>query len=182
MSVLANRIEAILFVYGESMTFKRLAQLLSCNEDEIQKGLTQLDESLTSSALHLLHHEDSVQLVTQDHFARDVESLVKEEISRDLSHASTETLAVIVYQGPLSKHELDYIRGVNSGYILRSLLIRGLIEKKPNPKDRRTHLYQPTIEFLKFLGIGRIEELPDYGMFKERLSNFVHSQSKEEES
>jgi len=179
MNTLAKRIEAILFVHGEPMTLEGLAKLLDSTKTNVREELVKLDEHLTESALRLVYQGDSVQLVTREQLAKDLEALVNEEVSRDLSRASAETLAAIVYKGPISKRDLDYIRGVNSSYILRNLLIRGLIERA-HLKDGRTYVYQPSIELLKFLGIGRLEELPEYEAFRERLRDFIYSQPQEE--
>ena len=73
-----------------------------------------------------------------------------------------ETLAIIIYRQPISKVEIENIRGVNSQYILRQLLIRGLIEKVASTTDRRSQNYQPTIELMQHLGIKDMKELPDF--------------------
>ncbi|MCH7883290.1 SMC-Scp complex subunit ScpB [Patescibacteria group bacterium] len=181
MTDLEKRIEAILFVCGEPTEIGRLGELLSSNSTLIRDALLRLDENLASSALRLVYGGDSVQLATREHFAGDIEALVRKEVSADLSRAARETLAVVTYRGPVSKRDLDYIRGVNSTYILRGLSIRGLIERTSNPKDARTYLYQPSIEFLKFLGIGRVEELPEYESFRGRLQEFASREPNSEE-
>lgn len=180
MRDLEKRIEALLFVHGDAMTIERLGRLLSVNKTEIRTALVGLDENLMQSALQLVYHGDSVGLVTREHLSKDIEPLVKEVGERDLSRASAETLAVVVYRGPIPKRDLDYIRGVNSNYSLRNLLIRGLIEKREDLKDRRTILYRPSLELLKFLGISRMEELPEYEEFKRRIGDFMSSKLKEE--
>lgn len=181
MMDLEKRIEAILFVCGEPMTIGRLGELLSLHPKRIRDALSGLDENLASGALRLVYTVDSVQLTTREHLAGDIEALVRKEVSADLSRAARETLAVVTYQGPVSKRDLDHIRGVNSTYILRGLAIRGLIERTLNPKDARTYLYRASIEFLKFLGIGRVEELPEYESFRSRLQEFASGDPNREE-
>jgi segregation and condensation protein B len=75
---------------------------------------------------------------------------------KDLGKAGLETLSIILYQGPISRAEIDYIRGVNSNFILRNLLIRGLIERVENPHDQRSFLYKPTLELISYLGLSKI--------------------------
>ena len=69
---------------------------------------------------------------------------------------------IIAYKGPLARIEIDYIRGVNSAFVLRNLTMRGLVERIENPKDARSWLYRVSFEFLKYLGLRSIEELPHY--------------------
>ncbi|MEK7566553.1 MAG: SMC-Scp complex subunit ScpB [Patescibacteria group bacterium] len=173
MENLSKRIEAILFIHGEPVTIERLSKILEADKTQIRQASDELDKNLTGTALTLVWKGDSLQLATRPNFSKDVDTLVKEEVSRDLSRASAETLAIIAYRGPLTRSEADYIRGVNSSYTLRNLLIRGLIERKSNPKDGRTYIYQASLEFLKFLGLGKIDELPEYAEFKQKLSAFL---------
>lgn len=179
MENLVKRLEALLFVHGEPMGVERLAKLSEHAKTQVQEALVKLDEALSGSALVLVWREDLVQLATRPQFARDIEVLVKEEVSRDLSRAAAETLAVIAYRGPMTRSAIDYIRGVNSSYTLRNLLIRGLIERKPNPKDSRTYLYKVSIEFLKFLGLARMEDLPGHADFSQKLQEFLTAKPNE---
>jgi segregation and condensation protein B len=78
-------------------------------------------------------------------------------------------LGIIAYRQPISKAEIEAIRGVNSQYSLRHLLMRGLIEKVPNPNDARSALYQTTTEFLQHLGLSSNKDLPDFGKLVEEI-------------
>jgi segregation and condensation protein B len=86
-----------------------------------------------------------------------------------LTDASVETLAIIAYRQPISRAEIETIRGVNCQYSLRHRLIRGLIHKIPNPKDSRQLLYETTLEFLQHMGIGSIQELPEFEVLVEKI-------------
>ena len=108
-----------------------------------------------------------------------IEKLTKEELVKDLAVRS-ETLSIIIYQGPLSRAEIDYIRGVQSNFILRNLMIRGLVEKIPNPKDQRSFLYKPTFEFLSYLGVTKIEEMPQFAEAKAEIENYKNTAKVEE--
>ena len=173
MENLAKRIEAVLFVQGEPITVDRLSKILGGDKTQIRQAADELDKKLIDTALTLVWKGESLQLATRPNFAKEVEALAKEEVSRDLSRAASETLAVVAYRGPMTRGEIDYIRGVNSSYTLRNLLIRGLIERRPNPKDGRTFIYQASIEMLKFLGLGKIEDLPEYAEFTQKLTEFL---------
>lgn len=165
------KIEAILFWKGEPISLKRLAFWLGVNEKEIKEALDELEKKLIDRGVALLRKDNEVALGTAPALSDLMESLAKEELSGELSKASLETLTIILYRGPVGKQEIDYIRGVNSSYTLRSLLIRGLAERLENPSDRRTYLYKPTFDLLSYMGIKRLEDLPDYQAVREEIKN-----------
>ncbi len=173
MENLAKRIEAILFIQGDPVSVERLAKLLGADKTQIRQAAEELDKKLADTALTLVWKGNFLQMATRPEFAKDAETLVKEEVSRELSRASAETLAIIAYRGPVTRTEIDYARGVNSSYTLRNLLIRGLIERKSNPKDGRTYIYQPSFEFLKFMGLSKIEELPEHAELTRKFEEFL---------
>jgi len=166
------KIEAILFFKSEPMRITALAKLLTVSEGDIKNALEELPEKLTGRGVVLLIREDEIELRTAPEMSTLIETIQKEELTKDLGKAGTETLSIVLYKGPITRSEIDYIRGVNSTFILRNLLIRGLIEKVPNPKDQRSYLYKPTLELLSFLGLRTIEELPEFNMVKTELENF----------
>ncbi len=129
----------------------------------------------------MIFKEDEVALGTSKDVSLLIEKLTKEELVRDLGKAGLETLSIIIYQGPLSRAEIDYIRGVQSNFIVRNLMIRGLMEKVPNPKDQRSFLYKPTFEMLSFMGLTKIEDMPSYSEAKAEIENYKNSQHKDEE-
>jgi segregation and condensation protein B len=101
-----------------------------------------------------------------------IEKLTKDELTRDLGKAGLETLSIVLYQGPLARADIDYIRGVNSQFILRALLIRGLVERIDNPKDARSYLYKPTLDLLSHLGVSKIADLPEYEQVRKDIEGF----------
>jgi len=181
-------IEAILFVYGEPMEIKKIAKILKqrgltristqkdadnkINESIIKEALEQLNQKYQNEdrGLYLVFSDDRVQLATKPEFAPLLEDFIKEEFKENLTPASLETLSLIAYLGPLSRTQIDYYRGVNSNFILRSLLIRGLIERFPDPKKPNTYLYQLSFDLLRYLGISKVENLPEYQKFKQHLT------------
>ena len=159
---LDKKIEAILFWKGEPMKLKKLADMFDVSVHDIQFGINTLKEGLQNRGVALIEKEDEVMLATAPEFGEIIENLTKEELSKDLGKASLETLSIVLYQGPIKRSEIDYIRGVNSQFILRNLLVRGLIDKITDPKDARTFVYKPSFELLAHLGVKNIEELPEY--------------------
>ena len=171
---LSAKLEAILFWKAEPVSFKKLAQLLSVTETDIKAGLAELETALKNrgSGLTLVQTDTEVMLGTAKEFSPLIEQLTKEELSRDLGKAGLETLSIVLYQGPISRADIDYIRGVNSQFILRNLLIRGLVERIDNPKDARSFLYKTTLDLLAHLGVSKIEELPEYEKVRADIEAF----------
>jgi len=158
----AQLIEALLFWKSEPLTIKELAKLSAKNEDEVKTALGELRAQLTNRGVALIETENEVALGTSPQFVELFAKLEKEENETPLTKAALETLAIILYRGKISKPELDTIRGVNSQFIVRNLLVRGLISREESPTDSRTFLYRPTPELFSFLGITQAKDLPSY--------------------
>lgn len=169
---LSSKIEALLFWKAEPVSFKKLAELLKVDITEIQSAIVELEEKLKDRGLTLVRDENEVMLGTAKELSSLIEEITKEEIGRDLGKAGLETLSIILYQGPISRSEIDYIRGVNSQFIIRNLLVRGLIERVENPGDARIFLYKPTLALLSHLGVGKISDLPEYKQVRQEIENF----------
>ena len=122
--------------------------------------------------MQLVSDREKVQLATKPEFNKILEDFVKEEITEDLTLASLEALSIIAYLGPISRAKLEYLRGVNSIVILRSLMIRGLVERFPDPEHPAGFLYQTTFDLMKHLGIPDEKDLPEYEKFQELLKVF----------
>ncbi len=163
------QIESILFWKGEALSRKKLATILLKTTEEIDAGIIELQTRLEGRGVQVILKEDEVMLGTRSEMGPIIETLVKEELIRDLGKAGLETLSIILYRGPVSRRDIDYIRGVNSQFILRNLLIRGLVEKVPNPEDQRTFLYKPTFELLTHLGLSSLEELPEFNAVRAEI-------------
>jgi segregation and condensation protein B len=176
---LAKALSAILFYQAEPMTVKRLAGLLKCTEEDIRSALGATEASLAATGLRLIRNGDEVTLGTDRAAGTLIEAITKEELSRDLSKAALETLAIVLYKGPVTRGEIDYVRGVNSTFILRNLLIRGLVEKVDNPKDQRSFLYKPTFALLEYMGVSRVEDLPDHTTTLATLAGFIVTKEEE---
>ncbi len=167
-----KQIEALLFFKNEPVDKKWLKTTLNKSDAEIEEGIRALKESLFDRGIVLVEKDSDVALRTAPECSSLIESLQKEELSKDLGKAGLETLSIVLYHGPVTRAEIDYIRGVNSTFILRSLLVRGLVEKIPNPDDSRSFLYRPTFDLLSFLGISTISELPEYQQVQDEIESF----------
>lgn len=174
---LKHKIESILFVTGEPVSEKKLAKVLESPQDEVRQALEELRSDYQNRGIVVLQKEDEWQFGTSPEHAGLIEHLVKSEFTEELSRAALETLTIVAYKGPLTRHDLDFIRGVNSSFMLRNLLLRGLIERVENPNDARSYLYKISFDFLKHLGITRVEDLPHYAenraLADDALSQFV---------
>ncbi len=178
---LSNAISAVLFYLAEPVSIKRLSVLLKRGEGEIRDTLSPLRDTLGTVGLCLLQNGDEVTLGTAPDASGLIQAITKEELSRDLSKAGLETLAIVLYQGPITRSEIDYIRGVNSTFILRNLLVRGLVEKVENPNDSRSFLYKPTFQLLEYMGVGKLDELPAYHDAIAELGKFAEGKHLDEE-
>lgn len=168
---LEQKIEAILFWKGEPMSRKKLSEILQVGQIEINESTEKLKINLQNRGVALIENNDEIMLGTAPELSKLIEDLQKEELNKDLSKASLETLSIVLYKNGVSRAEIDYIRGVNSSFSLRALSIRGLIDKTTDPKDSRKYIYKPSFELLSFMGVKSIEELPDYA----EVSNSINT-------
>lgn len=170
---LASRVEGILFFKSEPMTISALARITGSQETEITAALLMLEGALQSRGIVLVREAEKVTLMTSPQLAATLEEMRRDELKRDIGKAGAETLAIISYQECVTRAEIDYIRGVNSTFILRNLLVRGLIERVPHPHDQRSFAYRPTIALYAHLGITRKEELPNYEEIQDAIRSYA---------
>lgn len=179
---LKNHIEAILFWKGDPISISGLSKITGASKEEISIATEELRNDLKSRGIILIEHDNEFTLGTNPESSRLIETVRTEELSKDLGKAGLETLSIILYQGPIKRSEIDYIRGVNSNFILRNLLIRGLIERKVESRegqDSRAPVYSPSIELLKFLGISKVSELDDYENVRQSIKDFKSGDDEE---
>lgn len=164
-------LEALLFLYGEPIALDKAAKLLGVNGNKLTELLAELKKSLSDSnrGLVLVENKGSVQLGTNPDLSFLTEKLIKEEFQENLTPASLEALTIIAYAGPITRAEIDFIRGVNSTFILRNLYLRGLVDRGTDPKRSNVYLYTASNDFLKHIGLKNISELPDYGRITELM-------------
>ncbi|MDR3519344.1 MAG: SMC-Scp complex subunit ScpB [Candidatus Pacebacteria bacterium] len=177
---LEQKIEAILFFKGEPVSLKKLEDILKVSKEQIDEAILNLKNNLTNRGIALMEKDTEITLGTTPELSKLIEDLQKEELNKELSKASLETLSIILYKNGASRAEIDYIRGVNSSFTLRALSVRGLVEKTVDTKDNRRYIYKPSFELLAFMGVASIEELPDYAEVSGSLN--VAAKSLEEET
>ncbi len=155
-------LEAILFLHGEAVGSKKLCQLLDITPEELLALTKELKEHLARDerGIMLIEKDASYLLATKPQFAHFLEQFIKEDLKEDLSPATVEALSLIAYFGPLSRVQIDYLRGVNSSFIIRNLLIRGLIERVGSKGN--AYVYNVTFDFIKYMGVSSVQELPEY--------------------
>ena len=170
---LKSKIESILFYVAEPVEVVFLAKTLGVTKDEVLSAVGQLELSLKERGIRVILHNEEVTLVTAPEFSETIEKMVKEERERELGRAGIETLSIVAYKGPVSRKEIDYIRGVNSQYALRNLLLRGLVERKNSEKDERVMVYNITVDTLRHLGLGSVSELPEYKESRKQLETNI---------
>lgn len=159
MNTTSNTIEALLFATAEPQTVSALSTRLGVPVSEINEAIELLQSALGDHGIMLIVHNDIVALATRPEHAALLESVRKDELSKELTKAAAETLATIVYHPGISKAQIEFIRGVNTSYSLRNLQIRGLIEQVGNG---RAVTYHPTIALLESYGVSSIDALPQY--------------------
>jgi segregation and condensation protein B len=158
---LSVKLEAMLFVAAEPVTTAQLATALDVSNSVVERGLNELDASLSSRGLRLQRHAGRVQLTTAPALAELIERFLGLEATSHLSRAALETLAIIAYQQPVTRPQIDAIRGVNSDSMMKSLLNKGLIlESGRADGPGRPILYSTTPEFLQHFGLNSILEMP----------------------
>lgn len=163
---LKSVIESILFVNGDPIKISRISKITSVAKEEVIICLQKLAEEYVNSkrGFRIFKKDEEIQLVSSPDNIEFVEQLVKNELQDSLSAAALEVVSIVAYRGPISKSEIEAIRGVNCSYTLRNLLMRGLIERENNPMDSRGFLYKISFDFLKKLGISEVEKLPKYAI------------------
>lgn len=171
MENLEQKIESVLFFKGEPVERKRLLEILQVNSEELTNAILNLRKSLEGRGIVLQENEEKLSLGTNPEFSVLIETLQKEELQKDLSKATMDTLSIILYKNGATRNEIDYIRGVNSSFILRALSIRGLVEKITDKEDSRRFVYKPTFALLGFMGLERIEDLPNYDIIQKKLQD-----------
>src|SRR3989338_3526281 len=179
-----GQIEALLFALGRPISRSELIKMVDARPEQIEEAITKLKER--SQGITIVDDGVEVELRVDERSAPLIEKIRKEEYSRDIGKAGLEALSAVLYRGPLTRPEIDFIRGVNSSQTLRTLAMRGLVRKAPNPRERADwegrpsaadqlrarrgfFLYEPTTELLAHLGVTSAAELPDYAEVRAKL-------------
>lgn len=169
MQKISVQLESLLLVASKPLKISKIKEILNIENNEIlTQAIQQLKDKYNGpdSGLRLLENIGVLQLTTSPEASDVIKKYLQDETTGELSRPSLETLTIIAYRQPISKTELEQIRGVNCSLILRNLMIRGLVIAKEDKRKLATYYYV-TVDFLKFMGINSVTELPDY----EKLNN-----------
>ena len=164
--------EAFLFSEGGSLSRKRLAALMRVKEDVLKGALAELLGRLHERGLTLIESDTEVTLAVSKATSEAVREAYQKELGKEIGDAGLEVLAIVLYRGPSTRSQIDYIRGVNTSSTIRNLLARGLVERAGNPEDGREYLYRPTTELLAHLGVQQVSELPEQETIAKEITSF----------
>src|SRR3989338_140134 len=166
MNMLAGKLEAILFAVAKPVGFAELAKALDASVEAVRKAAAELStlRNTPESGVHVMDHAGKISLVTNPVHEDILRRFVKEDLSSPLTRPSLETLTVIAYRGPITKPEIEQIRGVNCSLILRNLLMRDMIIEEMD-EEKLQPSYQVSEAFLCHMGVVRVEDLPSYDAF-----------------
>jgi len=158
---LKPQIESLLFVASESVSVEQLALILEVTAEQIENALSALGDEYASRGVRLQRKGNRVQMVTAPEAAELVRRFLGLELSSKLSAAALETLAIVAYRQPVTRAQIEAIRGVNSDSVLRTLVNRGLVEEQGRLEQAgRPILFGTTFDFLQQFGLSSLEQLP----------------------
>jgi len=184
MNHIKPKIEALLFLSTKPITFKRLAKMLQVKISEIESVLGEMatQMNIESRGMHMIVSQDAVTLATNPELAEELSALTKDDMQSELTRPQLEALTIIAYRAPITKAEIEHIRGVNCSIILRNLLMRGLIEERED-KNKMQPVFTLSSKMLRHLGIHGVEELPDFESLHEntKIDKLLESLSSIEE-
>ena len=171
-------IEGLLFVVGdEGLTLEQLKEITDLKEEDLKVALTTLRDKYSKEdrVIQIRFLGDTFKLTTKKEHKEYYKKLLENPSSNMLSQSALETLAIIAYNAPITRAEVDEVRGVYSGQMIRKLVAKGLVkEVGKSDQPGRPILYQTTSEFLDYFGLSSIEELP-------KMNNIVIKGQSEEE-
>jgi len=169
---LQSIVESILFIADKPVSLNEFKSITKARSSQIAEVLGQIKEDLSGRGFNLVEKDKTYQLVSNPKHSEVIAKFFNEELRRDLSQAALEILSIISYKQPVTRIEIDRIRGVHSGESIRNLMVRGLIEevgRKNGPG--RPILYGTTINFLKHLGLSSPDELPKIEKIEQQTLN-----------
>jgi len=163
-------IEAVLFYKATPLKKTTLQRMFAVADDEEWNlAVLRLQKRLLQGATRLIETDTELSLATAPELSEFIESLRKNELKGDIGKAGAETLAIILYREPISRAEIDRIRGVNSSFILRNLLVKGLIEREAKGNS---YEFSITPDLLQHLGVTKKSDLPRFSDFMNAIDTF----------
>jgi len=182
--ILMSILESLLFTSGEPLSKETLIKASGATAGEVNQALTELKQRYEEdkSGLTLIVHGENYQIVSKALNQNYVQKLISGVFEEKLTPTALECLTIVAYRGPLGRSQIDLIRGVNSGYILHQLVLRGLVERHSDPNRGNAFLYSITDNYLKHLGLSNINELPHYEEYHNKdlqslLTDIINTQS-----
>lgn len=176
-------IETILFAMGDSVEIRTLAEALELTEEEVREAVHTLEArcNAAGSGLMINWFEDAVQLSSRPEYYEYLVKIAKAPKKQVLTDTLMETLSIIAFKQPVTRAEVESIRGVNSDFAINKLVGFGLVEERGR-KDApgRPLLFGTTEQFLRSFGISSLEDLPDFG--SEQMEEFREEAEKEVDS
>ncbi|MFO7918635.1 MAG: SMC-Scp complex subunit ScpB [Anaerolineae bacterium] len=161
-------VEALLFVAEDPVSLQDLASALQTDRDTVKEAVAHLARDAEERGVRIVQQNSHVQMVTAPEASPVIQRFLGIDRSRSLSSAALETLSIIAYRQPVTRAEIEAIRGVDSSGVLRTLDGRSLIESMGRLEQAgRPILYGTTFEFLQYFGIDSLEELPDLPELKD---------------
>jgi segregation and condensation protein B len=179
MVTLEQKLEAVLFFAGGPMNAAELSGILGVEEQQVSAAAVTLANNLAGRGVELLTVEGEYELVTSPEVSDVVAAMRKEEHTKELGKASAETLAVIVYRGPVSRAELEEIRGVNCAHALRELSIRGLATRKEPVRPQDPVRYVATPALLEHLGVTDVADMPGYTAVRDEIARYESGEAEQ---
>ncbi|HPV70530.1 MAG TPA: SMC-Scp complex subunit ScpB [Candidatus Magasanikbacteria bacterium] len=160
---LESKTESLLFIAAKPLSFKKIAELLKGEVEEVKEAVEKIKQKYNQPefGIRILQEGNEVQMSTNPENSSLIKDYLKDEMTGELTRPSLEALTIIAYRGPITKLELEQIRGVNCSLILRNLLLRGLVKEEMD-EARVQNVYTTTFDFLRLLGLNETKELPDY--------------------
>ena len=161
--MITTSIEAMLFASAKPTTISAIKKNLDLSDQVLQEAIDDIKQRFNTdnSGIHLIEHDHKLQFVSNPNQSKILAKFLKQEISGELTRPQLETLTIIAYRGPITKPEIEQIRGINCSMIIRNLLMRALIEQKED-KEKLHPVFIVSTKFLRHLGLKQISDLPDY--------------------
>ena len=154
-------IEALIFAAERPVSVAQLAEVSGLTAQEVEESISNLESRMSSSGLRIQHNRGRLQMVSAPEAGPYVETLLGLEVNLRFTQAAMETLSIIAYAQPVTRPQIEVIRGVNSDSTLRTLLSAGLIEDAGRADTLgRPILYRTTFEFLQQFGLKSVKDLP----------------------
>lgn len=181
MSLLSNQIEAILFVSGKAVEEKYIKEKLNIEDKTFTEVVSELLAKYSGeSGIHLLRFNKKLQFATNPAYAKEVEAVLNPIKEKELTNAMLETLAIIAYKQPVTRIEVEEIRGVDCTYSVQNLVRLGMVECIGRKETiGKPLLFATTDEFLKRFSISNVTDLPDYETLLDKLQEISSGASVE---